>query len=86
MPRQTVRSEMDDRIHALIVMEAACRDLPRYSLGEVLYSALRKAARDNGGDVRFLRKMDTLPLLRYIDEGLYNELENNNNRTEDYYG
>lgn len=77
MPRASLRSEMDDRIHALVVMESACRELPGYSLGEVLYSALRRAARDNGGDVRFLRRLDNDRLVPYIDDGLSAEIGEN---------
>lgn len=80
MPRASLRSEIDDRVHALVVMEAGCGDLPGYTLGEVMYSALRRAARDNGGDVRFLRRMATSDLLRYIDEGLSNEIDENGAR------
>lgn len=43
--RNLVRSKIDDRIHALIVMEVGCRELPEYSLGDILYSALRRIAR-----------------------------------------
>lgn len=52
--RSPVRSKIDDRIHALIVMEVGCRELPEYSLGDILYSALRRVAKANGGNVRFL--------------------------------
>lgn len=77
--RSPVRSKIDDRIHALIVMEVGCRKLPEYSLGDILYSALRRVARANGGNVRFLRDISTRDLLRSIDQSISDEIELNNN-------
>mgnify|MGYP003182459890 CR=1 FL=1 len=62
--RSPVRSKIDDRIHALIVMEVGCRELPEYSLGDILYSALRRVAKANGG---------------IIDQSISDEIELNNN-------
>ena len=77
--RSPVRSKIDDRIHALIVMEVGCRELPEYSLGDILYSALRRIARANGGNVRFFRDVSTRDLLRSIDQSISDEIELNNN-------
>lgn len=77
--RSPVRSKIDDRIHALIVMEVGCRELPEYSLGDILYSALRRVAKDNGGNVRFLRDISTRDLLMAIDKSIVEEIELNNN-------
>ena len=56
-----------------------CRELPEYSLGDILYSALRRIARANGGNVRFLRDVSTRDLLRSIDQSISDEIELNNN-------
>ena len=77
--RSPVRSKIDDRIHALIVMVVGCRELPEYSLGDILYSALRRVAKANGGNVRFLRDVSTRDLLRIIDQSISDEIELNNN-------
>ena len=77
--RNLVRSKIDYRIHALIVMEVGCRELPEYSLGDILYSALRRVAKANGGNVRFLRDISTRDLLRIIDQSISDEIELNNN-------
>ena len=77
--RSPVRSEIDDRIRALIVMEVGCRELPEYSLGDIHYSALRRVAKANGGNVRFLRDISTRDLLRIIDQSISDEIELNNN-------
>lgn len=76
--RSPVRSKIDDRIHALIVMEFGCCELPGYSLGDILYSALRSVAKANGGDVRFLRDISTRDLLMAIDRNINKEIELNN--------
>ena len=54
-------------------------ELPEYSLGDILYSALRRIARANGGNVRFLRDVSTRDLLRSIDQSISDEIELNNN-------
>lgn len=77
--RSLVRSKIDDRIHALVIMENGCRELPDYSLGDILYSALRRVARANGGNVRFLRDISTKDLLRIIDQSINEEIELNYN-------
>ena len=71
--RSPVRSKIDDR------MEVGCRELPEYSLGDILYSALRRVAKANGGNVRFLRDVSTRDLLRIIDQSISDEIELNNN-------
>ena len=45
----------------------------------ILYSALRRIARANGGNVRFLRDVSTRDLLRSIDQSISDEIELNNN-------
>lgn len=72
--RSYVRTTIDDRIHALVLMEKACKNLPDYTLGEVMYSALRQVARAYGGDIRFLRKVSTKELLMIIDKSLEEEI------------
>lgn len=67
------RSVMDDRIHALVILTDACRRLPDYSLGELLYAALRGSSVENGGDVRYLRRMDNRDLVAAIDRGVSDE-------------
>ena len=41
--------------------------------------ALRRIARANGGNVRFLRDVSTRDLLRSIDQSISDEIELNNN-------
>lgn len=70
------RSVMDERVHALLILIDACGRLPGYSLGEILYTGLRTAASMEGGDVRFLRKMDNKRLVGLIDRCVSSEFDN----------
>ncbi len=74
--RSYVRSRIDERVQALVCMENGCKDLPDYTLGDILYTALRKVSRANGGDIRFLRRVDTKTLLRCIEQSLEEEIKN----------
>lgn len=73
-----VRSKIDKRVQALVCMTEGCKNLPEYTLGEVLYTSLRRASRAYGGDIRFLREIDTDTLLRCIEQSLDDEVQDNN--------
>lgn len=69
------RVVIDDRLEMVFEIGECCKELPKYTLGQILYSALRKISKRNGGNIRFLLDVTNKELMINIDNIIKEEKE-----------
>lgn len=72
MPRKVA---INPRKAAIVTLLEAIDSLPDYTLGDLLYAALRRLARTRGGNVKFLREVSDEDILYFMDRAITEELE-----------
>lgn len=73
--KSKARVVVDSRLDMVFEIGECCKALPKYTLGQVLYSALRKISKKYNGNISFLLSVTDKELMMDIDNIIIEEKE-----------